>query len=122
MLTPEENRTLTEVGPGTPCGELLRRYWLPLCPAAELSAQSPFGIRSQKRRDELGSKLAHVALEFVAADLRQDRQILGERDPDIGAELERQLQLAQAGGYRARTGRYRHDAKIIVAGLIHAPT
>ena len=29
MLTKEENERLTRVGPGTPCGELLRRYWQP---------------------------------------------------------------------------------------------
>jgi hypothetical protein len=30
MLTPEENEMLTRVGPGTPAGELLRRYWHPV--------------------------------------------------------------------------------------------
>jgi 5,5'-dehydrodivanillate O-demethylase oxygenase subunit len=30
MLTQEENRLLTSVGPGTPMGELLRRYWHPV--------------------------------------------------------------------------------------------
>ncbi len=30
MLTEEQNRTLTEVGGGTPMGELLRRYWMPV--------------------------------------------------------------------------------------------
>jgi nitrite reductase/ring-hydroxylating ferredoxin subunit len=30
------NKLLTEVGPGTPCGELLRRYWHPIAPSAEL--------------------------------------------------------------------------------------
>lgn len=29
MLTPEENETLCRVGPGTPMGTLLRRYWVP---------------------------------------------------------------------------------------------
>ncbi|MDE3077479.1 MAG: Rieske 2Fe-2S domain-containing protein, partial [Chloroflexota bacterium] len=29
MLTAEENETLTRIGPGTPMGELLRRFWLP---------------------------------------------------------------------------------------------
>jgi 5,5'-dehydrodivanillate O-demethylase oxygenase subunit len=32
MLTKEENERLTRVGPGTPCGELLRRYWHPIYP------------------------------------------------------------------------------------------
>ena len=36
MLTREQNETLTRVGPGTPCGELMRRYWHPIYPAAKL--------------------------------------------------------------------------------------
>jgi 5,5'-dehydrodivanillate O-demethylase len=30
MLSPEKNERLTRVGPGTPMGELLRRYWWPV--------------------------------------------------------------------------------------------
>jgi hypothetical protein len=30
MLTPEENELLTRVGPGTPAGAMLRRYWWPV--------------------------------------------------------------------------------------------
>jgi 5,5'-dehydrodivanillate O-demethylase len=41
MLTREENEMLTRVGPGTPAGELLRRYWLPAAVAAELTDQNP---------------------------------------------------------------------------------
>jgi 5,5'-dehydrodivanillate O-demethylase len=41
MLTADENERLTRVGPGTPAGELLRRYWHPIAIAADLSAQSP---------------------------------------------------------------------------------
>lgn len=29
-MTPQENEILTRVGPGTPGGELLRRYWWPV--------------------------------------------------------------------------------------------
>jgi 5,5'-dehydrodivanillate O-demethylase len=36
MLSEEQNRILTEVGPGTPMGELLRRYWMPIASVAEL--------------------------------------------------------------------------------------
>ena len=36
MLSQEENETLTRVGPGTPMGNLLRRYWHPVAAAAEL--------------------------------------------------------------------------------------
>src|SRR5918994_1924685 len=41
MLTPEENELLTRVGPGTPVGELLRRYWHPVAIASELSDENP---------------------------------------------------------------------------------
>ena len=41
MLTAEENELLTRVGPGTPMGELLRRYWHPVAVARELTDQQP---------------------------------------------------------------------------------
>ena len=36
MLTLEENELLTRTGPGTPMGELMRRYWLPAVLSWEL--------------------------------------------------------------------------------------
>ncbi len=36
MMTPEANERLTRVGPGTPCGELLRRYWTPIAATSQL--------------------------------------------------------------------------------------
>jgi 5,5'-dehydrodivanillate O-demethylase len=41
MLSIEDNKLLTEVGLGTPTGNLLRRYWQPVCALDEL-LQSPF--------------------------------------------------------------------------------
>lgn len=41
MLTKEENEMLTRVGPGTPAGELLRRYWFPVGVAHELTPENP---------------------------------------------------------------------------------
>jgi len=41
MLTKEENDFLTRVGPGTPAGELFRRYWLPFAVAKELTDDNP---------------------------------------------------------------------------------
>ncbi len=41
MLTKEENELLTRIGPGTPAGELLRRYWHPIAVAKELTAENP---------------------------------------------------------------------------------
>ncbi|SAK54579.1 Rieske (2Fe-2S) domain-containing protein [Caballeronia fortuita] len=36
MLTAEQNETMTRIGPGTPMGKLLRRYWQPFAAASEL--------------------------------------------------------------------------------------
>lgn len=36
MLSSEMNERLTRVGPGTPCGELMRRYWIPIAPFTQL--------------------------------------------------------------------------------------
>jgi phthalate 4,5-dioxygenase oxygenase subunit len=46
MLTHEENDLLTRVGPETPCGELMRRYWQPVALAEELPAGgAPLPVR-----------------------------------------------------------------------------
>ncbi|MCY4583904.1 MAG: Rieske 2Fe-2S domain-containing protein, partial [Chloroflexi bacterium] len=41
MLTQQENDLLTRVGPGTPAGELLRRYWHPIAIASDLTDERP---------------------------------------------------------------------------------
>src|SRR5579875_1758383 len=41
MLTAEENDLLCRVGPGTPMGELMRRYWQPIAATAEISDEQP---------------------------------------------------------------------------------
>ena len=45
MLTTTENERLTQVGPGTPIGELFRRYWHPIATTGELSARPTKVIR-----------------------------------------------------------------------------
>lgn len=37
MLTAEQNAELSHVGPGTPMGDLMRRYWQPIAASAELN-------------------------------------------------------------------------------------
>ena len=39
MISAEENELLTRVGPDTPMGELLRRYWHPIAGASELTGK-----------------------------------------------------------------------------------
>jgi 5,5'-dehydrodivanillate O-demethylase len=41
MLTTEQNARLTQVGPGTPMGELMRRYWHPIAASVELNEETP---------------------------------------------------------------------------------
>jgi 5,5'-dehydrodivanillate O-demethylase len=41
MLSEAQNDALARVGPGTPAGELLRRYWHPVAMAAELTEETP---------------------------------------------------------------------------------
>ena len=36
MLPREENDLVTRVGPGTPLGNVMRRYWIPVCTAEQL--------------------------------------------------------------------------------------
>jgi nitrite reductase/ring-hydroxylating ferredoxin subunit len=46
MLKVEDNVLLTRTGPGTPMGEMLRRYWIPVCISEELVADGkPLRIR-----------------------------------------------------------------------------
>jgi phenylpropionate dioxygenase-like ring-hydroxylating dioxygenase large terminal subunit len=53
MLTAKENQALTEVGPGTPMGEFMRRYWIPAAKSEEV--QTPGGAPA--RVTLLGEKL-----------------------------------------------------------------
>jgi 5,5'-dehydrodivanillate O-demethylase len=45
MISKEENEYLTQIGPGTPGGEMMRRYWQPVYPAVELLANPVAKIR-----------------------------------------------------------------------------
>ena len=45
MLTVEENERLTRVGAGTPMGELMRRYWIPIRPYAQLLEEDVLPVR-----------------------------------------------------------------------------
>ena len=53
MLTPEENERLTRVGPGTPMGELFRRYWLPALLSEELPEADGAPVRVRLLGEDL---------------------------------------------------------------------
>lgn len=76
MLTKEMNDELTRVGAGTPCGELLRRYWHLIAVAAELTPERP-----KKRVRLLGEDLV------LYRDLSGGFGLVGEQCPHRGASL-----------------------------------
>jgi 5,5'-dehydrodivanillate O-demethylase len=66
MLSPEDNKLLTSVGPGTPMGELLRRYWHPV-------GCSEFTTTKPQRIKVLGEELMIYRGESGKAVLTQLR-------------------------------------------------
>jgi phenylpropionate dioxygenase-like ring-hydroxylating dioxygenase large terminal subunit len=53
MLKPEENERLCRVGPGTPMGALLRRYWLPAVLSEELPEADGAPVRVRMLGEDL---------------------------------------------------------------------
>ena len=53
MLTPEDNERLTRVGPGTPMGKLMRRYWLPALLSEELPEPDGAPVRVRLLGEDL---------------------------------------------------------------------
>ncbi len=53
MLRPEENERLVRVGPGTPAGELFRRYWQPAALSTELPERDGAPIRVRLLGEDL---------------------------------------------------------------------
>ncbi len=76
MLTKEENELLTRVGPGTPCGELMRRYWQPVAMASELTDERP-----KRRVKILGEELV------LFRDLKGGYGLVGEHCSHRGTSL-----------------------------------
>lgn len=80
MISQEENDLLTRTGPGTPCGDLMRRYWQPAALSEELppgGAPRPvrlFGEDLVLFRDDQGRPgLADIHCPHRGADLSYGR-------------------------------------------------
>jgi len=76
MITAEQNQRLTETGPGTPMGNLLRRYWHPVGASVELEREpvQPVRLLSEDltlfrtERGEyglVGNRCAHRAISLA---------------------------------------------------------
>ncbi len=98
MITKEENQLLTQVGPGTPAGELLRRYWQPVA----LSEEMPFG----------GAPLAVTILGENLVLFRDDKGragLLGLRCSHRGTDLS--YGRVEDGGLRCLYHGWLYDIK-----------
>jgi 5,5'-dehydrodivanillate O-demethylase oxygenase subunit len=76
MLTQAENDRLTKVGPGTPMGELLRRYWHPIAASVELDKEPVQPVKllgedlvlfrdEQGRMGLIGHRCAHRGISMA---------------------------------------------------------
>jgi nitrite reductase/ring-hydroxylating ferredoxin subunit len=76
MISEKQNERITRIGPGTPCGKLMRRYWQPAALSEEISDEQPV-----------------VAIRLLGEDLvlfRDDKGRLGLLDrhcPHRGTDL-----------------------------------
>lgn len=99
MLTQAENERLTLVGAGTPCGELLRRYWHPVYPEIQLRENPVRNVRI------LGEDLV------LYRDRSGDLGLIGQRCPhrmtslSMGIPEEHGLRCCYHGWLFDRDGR-----------------
>lgn len=82
MLKQAENEALTRVGPGTPAGELLRRYWHPVAMAAELTEEKP-----TKAVKLLGEDLVVFRMPGPAGEAQPRYGLMAEQCPHRLASL-----------------------------------
>ncbi len=97
MLSQEENQLLTTVGPGTPAGELLRRYWQPIAAAVELTDAKP-----KKRVRVLGEDL------LLYRDRSGGYGLVGEHCSHRGASL--YYGFVEEDGIRCAYHGWKYDA------------
>ena len=80
MLSVDDNKLITQVGPGTPMGEVFRRYWIPALMSSEVPSPDcpPVKVRL------LGEDL--VAFRARLGPRRLDRHVVPapQRQPVLG--------------------------------------
>jgi len=82
MITKQENESMSQVGAGTPAGELLRRYWHPVAAACELSADRPI-----KKVRILGEDLVLFRLRQADGSAAVEYGLVAEQCPHRLASL-----------------------------------
>ena len=62
MLSPQENDTLTRVGPGTPMGTLMRQHWTPVCLSEEVAEPDGTPVLIEALGTRMGGELHALQL------------------------------------------------------------
>ncbi len=96
MLTEQQNARLTQVGKGTPGGELLRRYWWPVACSGAVEPEAVVPVRL------LGEDLALYRTESGKLGL------VGDRCAHRGVSLV--YGIPEEGGIRCSYHGWRYDA------------
>ena len=75
MLTVEQNEELTQIGPGTPIGELLRRYWYPIAfeQAVFVTCREAHALPVEARQ-RIGYFLAEFSARFRGVTIPEDER------------------------------------------------
>ena len=86
MESAENNRLLTQVGPGTPMGALMRRYWQPFGAATDLAGRLP-GVRAVRLEQKGRGRALHAVWDA------SDAPVLAYMDVDLSTDLAALLPL-----------------------------
>lgn len=83
MITQEEKNLLTQTGRGTPCGELMRRFWQPAALSEELGTEKPLPVTllgeelvlfrdGEGKPALIGRYCAHQGVDMIYGRVEQD--------------------------------------------------
>ena len=80
MLSPQDNELMCRVGPGTPMGDVLRHYWLPVSEFGQILVKEPGP--GQRYRD-LGRAFETALLTLEATSEKSTGHVFSTEDESI---------------------------------------
>ena len=88
MLSREENELLCRIGPGTPMGQMMRRYWMPALLSEELPEPdgAPIRVPTSMTRIPCSGAVIRAADSFVQPRLRAADSLVRPRLRAAGRE------------------------------------
>jgi len=103
MLTVEQNEELTRVGPGTPMGELLRRYWYPIAFEQDFEhlppgAHSVFTLHAVNEINQTGRKFETDGFRLGILEGQRVKRAVGR----LSSLVASQIGSTQSGGLQKR--------------------